>query len=581
MLLKEKISKIFNNQTDFIDGKIVSEKYFKNNYPELYEEFLLYEFKDELSFREKIFCILNDLKERPICQICKKNKVKWIGKLKTYGIGCCIKCISNHPTTIEKRKNTNLDKYGHTNFLASENGKEKIKNINMEKYGFEVACKNKDISKKISETKINKSFEEKEDIKSKVIKTNQERYGVDFYFNNELGKKTKIKKYKDPNFNNRKKSKETCIERYGGSSPSCSKNVIEKSKLKKLQQSFEFMIENFKDIKPIFTTEKYISFEERNFLCLKCNSEFYIEKWMDQNSQIRCPKCYPYNKTKAEKDLESFIVSNNIEIKTNDRSIIKPKELDLFIPNHNLAIEYNGLYWHSYGKDDIENKNYHLEKTNLTQEQGIKLLHIFENEWEDLLKRDIWKSIIKSNLGLNKTIGARKCEIREVDSKESTKFLNLNHLQGSCNASIKLGLFYENELISIITMSKSRFNKNYDWEIVRFANKINLNVIGGFSKLLKYFRQNYSGSIITYADKRYSNGDLYRTNGFEELKDSKPNYFYIKQKKLYSRIQFQKHKLKDQLELFDDNISEAENMFNNGYRRIWDCGNKVFVLTTY
>lgn len=112
----------------------------------------------------------------------------------------------------------------------------------------------------------------------------------------------------------------------------------------------------------------------------------------------------------------------------------------------------------------------------------------------------------------------------------------------------------------------------------KVANKINLNVIGGFSKLLKYFRQNYTGSIITYADKRYSNGDLYRTNGFQELKDSQPNYFYTRGQELYSRMQFQKHKLEKQLKDYDFKLSEAENMFINGYRRIWDCGNKVFVI---
>jgi hypothetical protein len=125
---------------------------------------------------------------------------------------------------------------------------------------------------------------------------------------------------------------------------------------------------------------------------------------------------------------------------------------------------------------------------------------------------------------------------------------------------------------------KPLYNKKYEWEIIRFCNKLNTSVVGGFSKLLKYFKNEHNGSIITYADKRHSNGNLYKNNGFEELHDSKPNYFYVKKRDIFSREKFQKHKLKDLFENFNPDLTEWENMQLNNYDRIWDCGNKVFEL---
>ena len=187
--------------------------------------------------------------------------------------------------------------------------------------------------------------------------------------------------------------------------------------------------------------------------------------------------------------------------------------------------------------------------------------------------------MIKSRLGLNNKIFARKCIIKELKSSECRDFLNENHLQGFCQAKINVGLFYEDELVSVMTFSKPRFNKKYEYELIRFASKRNYTVIGGASKLWKYFVNEYSPkSVITYANRRFSNGDLYYKLGFNLLEIVYPNYFYFKEGdlKLYSRVKFQKHKLKDVLDTFDENLTETENMFNNNYKRIFDCGNLKF-----
>lgn len=358
-------------------------------------------------------------------------------------------------------------------------------------------------------------------------------------------------------FNNNKKSVNISNSR---------KKKFFEENIKKLEK---FHLEVISDIDYLMINNKY------KVKCQDCNHIYDI----DIEKQLfirRCIKCG--QKSLPEIEIKEFVEDLGFKTIKNSRKFITPFELDLYISEKNIAIEYNGLYWHSFGKDDHENKKFHLNKTILAKENNIQLFHIFENEWLNPIKQEIWKSIIKSNLGINTRIGARKCKIKILSNEESRIFLDNNHLQGSCNASIKIGLIYNDKIISILTLAKPRFNKNYDWEIVRFANKIDINVIGGFSRLLKYFRSNYSGSIITYADKRYSNGDLYRTNGFEELKDSEPNYFYTKGQELHSRIQFQKHKLEKQLKKYNCNLTEAENMFDNGYRRIWDCGNKVFIL---
>ena len=167
-------------------------------------------------------------------------------------------------------------------------------------------------------------------------------------------------------------------------------------------------------------------------------------------------------------------------------------------------------------------------------------------------------------------IYARKCIVKEITVKEKNEFLNKTHIQGEDRANIKLGLFHQNELIACMTFCKSRFNKKFEWELSRFSSS--KHVIGGAGKLLKYFERVYKPkSLITYADRRYSQGNLYFKLGFTFDHFSLPNYFYTKNQIKLSRIQCQKHKLKDILKDFNKNLSESENMSLNGYNKIYDC----------
>lgn len=279
-------------------------------------------------------------------------------------------------------------------------------------------------------------------------------------------------------------------------------------------------------------------------------------------------------------ELEVLEYVKSLEVKTihSHRKLLgNNRELDIVIPDNKLAIEFNGLYWHSElaGKHRL----YHKDKTNDCSEKGYDLIHIFEHQWLD--QQPIVKDIISKRLGkVSNKIYARKCELKEVETKEATKFLEDNHLQGYAGASIKLGLYYEEELVSIMTFGKARFNKNVEWELVRFANKLDTSVIGGASKLLKHFKKENQGSLISYCDLSVFSGKLYEELGFTLSHISEPNYWYfhIRDMVVYSRVKFQKHKLEKELEDFDDKLSEWENMKNNGYNRYFDCGNAVYIL---
>jgi len=353
---------------------------------------------------------------------------------------------------------------------------------------------------------------------------------------------------------------------------------LEKSKILKRKNSFnnikKLFLNQLKDYTLLSLKDDYI-INNRIKYQHKCG-EIRIKYGQEQ---IRCLRCYPYNKSIAENKILEFCRSLSNNVISGNRQIIKSLELDIYIPDYNLAIEYNGLFWHSSYSMDAEDKNRHLNKTKLCKNLGIQLLHIFENEWENPIKQEIWKSIIRNKLGKSSKIFARKCKIRKILFKEIKEFLENNHLQGQCNSSINIGLYYNNELVSLMTFGKSRFNKKIDWELLRFCNKIGYSVIGGASRLFKYFLKNYDGSIISYADMRRSDGGLYKKLGFELSHESKPNYFYWKPGQYYieSRLGYQKHKLNNKLEEFDSKLSETENMYLNGYRKIYDCGNQVWI----
>jgi hypothetical protein len=173
----------------------------------------------------------------------------------------------------------------------------------------------------------------------------------------------------------------------------------------------------------------------------------------------------------------------------------------------------------------------------------------------------------------------RNCTVQIIPSNVKKQFLNENHLHGNCNSSINLGVFHEGELVSVATFGIPRFNKNFKYELLRFANLKYVNVVGGFSKIISYFKSNYKfESLLSYADRDWSIGGVYRENGFRFIGNTPPNYLYVKNSNIYPRQMFQKHKLQSLLENYDASLTEHENMNNNNYYRLYNTGNLKFVL---
>lgn len=310
--------------------------------------------------------------------------------------------------------------------------------------------------------------------------------------------------------------------------------------------------------------------------CIKGHIHFQnVYNIVDNNTG--CPSCFSAEGTsQGEQELVEYIKSIYTgEILYNNREVLNGKELDIYLPNRNLALEYNGAFWHSESTLRNKAETYHLDKTSLAEGQGIQLLHVNEDEW--FIKQDIVKSRISSVLGITYRVSARKGYIKEITFPRD--FLHKNHLQGAGTPSkYNLGFFIGNEMYAVMTFSTPKFTKEYDFELVRYCSKLNTTVVGGAGKLLKYFRKINKGSIVTYADRRYSTGALYYNLGFVLSHISKPNYRYYKKYNSLSRYDCQKHKLKELLPIFNEELSEAENLKANNYHKVYDSGNLVFSL---
>jgi len=251
------------------------------------------------------------------------------------------------------------------------------------------------------------------------------------------------------------------------------------------------------------------------------------------------------------------------------------EEIDIFIPDYNIGIELNGLYYHSFATfESKKEKEKLLNKKLKAQENNINLLHITDHQWYN--KTNIVKSIINSKLNITNKIYARQCTIINLNSKEEREFIDTNHLQGYIASKVKYGLMFNNELIAIMTFGKPRYDKTYTWELLRYCSKLNTTVVGGFSRLISKFKKEYDGSIITYADYQISNGNVYSKNNFNYIRRSNIGYFWTNGTIVLNRVKCMKNNLHNWLKNFDNTKSEAENMFANNYRRYWNCGQLVF-----
>ncbi len=423
-----------------------------------------------------------------------------------------------------------------------------------------------------------------------VKKFYQEKYGVDHLFQTDSFK-TKLKETfitnygvdnpgKDPTV--KEKIKKTNLERFGETSwikleenkkkisDSINKNNAKNRIEKILKFNIEIEIEDF-------------NMNSVKIKCKKCgdsteSSTSYFNKKISA-SQNPCLSCNPplYSESKSEKELHEYLKEiYNGEIVKHERKICDGKEIDFFLPKLNIGFEFHGIWWHS---EIFKGKNGNIEKKNFIESKGIKIYHIWEDNWE--YKKDITKSRILNSLGMSNIIYARKCKISHISYKEEKQFLNNNHIQGYVPSKIKLGLYYDSELVSIMTFGSKRKSlgqkaKEGEYELLRFCNKLETRVIGGASRLFKKFINEYDPlQIISYQDNSWYTGDLYKNLGFDFLGKSNPNYYWCKGNIRYHRFNFRKDKLVR--EGFDKDKTEDTIMTQRGYYKLWDFGNLKWI----
>lgn len=579
--IKSRVSKDFYNylikyKDDCLKGKYTGIVNIVSRYHKEYLEELI-ALTNFLSINakpcERLYCLYNKITKQPKCKYCDKE-VSFDNVLVGYHSICksrdCINKKTNETYNekyidgrkskdiINKVKQTKLERYGSENY----NNIEKIKQTNLSKYETEYAISNKDVIKKSKLTKL-------------------ERYGDEYYTNREKAVESHKKTLSMNKENIINKKENTMLERYGVKSSLQLKNVRDAAVDGKVKK----YIEKAKDL-----CEKnnvlHLGYNKQEGLhlcrCKKCNSNFKVTKQYILYHKLEedlsfCPNCGNIKRSKFENEVCDFLKQQNINYICNYKFYYTSHnyyECDIFLPEYNIGIECNGVYWHS---ELYRDKKYHINKKNFIEEKGVNLIFIWEDNWKNSIKREIIKSRIMSKINLTNKIYARKCKIKEISYKEASDFLTINHLYGSSKSKYNIGLFYNNTLVSVMTFSKARkmiSSNSNGFEMVRYASKNNTTIIGGMSKIINYFQKTYNiDTIYSYVDLDWSKlkDNSYEKIGFKIIKKTEPDYWWCVNGIRENRVNYMKHIL---IKMgYDCDKSESEIMYNNGHYKIYGCGN--------
>ena len=422
------------------------------------------------------------------------------------------------------------------------------------------------------------------------IKTMVERYGVEHALKSEdfLHKKrnTQFDRYGDKNYTNRSDSEKTNLELRGVRNVSQDPIVRAKTRTSFSRNHIDRLNNRLDSIGIQIISSESNRYE---YLCTcgtihsMSNSQFNVYV---RSGESPCPSCNPYNpsyRSTGESELVEYISSIYTgPIICNHRKF--GIELDIFLPELKLAFEYNGLYWHN---ELFKSPEYHLSKKMKAAEIGVDLIHIFEDEWS--LHKDIVKSRVSSMLGIVKRLFARKCVIRDVPLHDAKQFLSENHLQGYVGSSIRIGLYHDNVLVSVMTFGRPRFDKKAgptDLELLRFCSLRNTVVIGGASRLMQYVVNRYPdvSRIVTETNRCWSSGSssVYEQIGFTFTHNTVPGYWYVVAGSRVHRFNYRLSRLKS-MGWFDEHVNMSDTeptarniMLTRKIYRIYDCGNSVY-----
>lgn len=476
--------------------------------------------------RECFYWLEHKLTEYPTCPTCqgKLSSKSFLNGVKGYRTYCSKSCMRTSEQYKQSYKQTCLDKYGAEHSFSSKVVQEKRQDTNLLRYGDKNPAK----------------------------------------WSSELFKARMMTKYGATNPLLVPSIRDQVSE-------SLRHGYIETGKLDERLHEIE-------ESEAVVLDGSYIGFDSMMTWKHKPCGELFLSNLADGKIPS-CPKCNAKSKPEYElfKAVEAFVGEGKAI--RNDRTAIKPFELDVFVPHLNVAFEMNGLYYHSELFLKERAKTYHTYKQELCEAAGIKLIQFFDEEWHT--KRTLLLDKIENVVGKSKRKYARDLLVYQVNAETKNAFLTKNHLQGKDVSKVAMALVDEAGIVySMMTFCKSRFSKQHEWELSRFTNDRGMTVVGGASRLLKAFIKAYAPkSIITYADARFSGGKLYNALGFQALRRSPPNYWYVKGDNKLSRYQAQKHLLPALLgSSFNPSLTEVANMHANKWYRVYDCGNYVFEL---
>lgn len=544
-----------------------TEKYIRKHFP---EEYIIIQQCEGRTFSERLYNYWYNEGKAEYCPVCKVNYANFRGILHGY-VGCCSqRCAYSSKERSLKTKQTNLERYGVENVSQAQSIKDKKKVTIENNYGG-FGWSSKEIRKRSQETILKKygvsNPSQAQVIKDKKKQTLKENFGEDAY---------KIIS---------QKAKYTNIERYGVENIFMLDSVKAKAREKYYEKCFKNREDEIVDIES--NDHIYYTCRCPHNDCQLCKEKLFNIRSTIYRDRKRlgielCTKLLPEQSMYSTFELfiRSILDKYNIEYRTNVRDVISPKELDIYIPSHNIAIECNGVYWHSSNRKEA---NYHYEKFKACKDKGIQLLTFWEDQYHNKLQ--IIESIIRSKLKLyDYLIGARECRIQEISQQESSSFINTYHIQGSTNSKIRIGLYYRDELVSVMTFSHRKGGQGrgeITWILDRYCVKSGYKISGGASRLMRYFISNYKPNTITsFASNDISDGELYKQLGFKETTISNAYWYIDLQFNRYHRSNFTKAAIvrRGWRNKIDKTWTEAEVMKEHNFYKIYDSGITKYVL---
>lgn len=615
-------------------------RYIKNHFSQLYDEIehrtsILNQYKAQrskdgkirdISIFERIYFLNHNLVDRPFCIECKQKHVSGFMPFKNeYSLYCSQDCQKHSSIQAYKGRETKKIKYGEDNIVNQK----KAYKTRMMKYG---SYNPKDQSLKAKATKLkkygNENYVNTEKCKETIEKHKAENPNFYVDIHNKI-RQTNISNGRDPNWNNREKfkdtishfssqkkeciknkRKQTCLEEYGYEYATQNEDVKAKTKQTCIElygvqcalntsKAYKNMTASIRekaweqlklremDIQPMFTKDQFI--EENNeskewrWKCKKCGHEF-MHAWKGINSH--CPECFKHNFMGMQNEILSFIkiICKDDVIKANDRKIFNNElEIDILDTTKMIGVEINGLIWHNvdkaiYGQNRI-GKMYHSSKTDLCMSKGIRLIHLFEDEW--LEHKKLCMSKLKKILCPEKMrkIDAHRCSIcKEISCSTKEKLLTKYTFYGCDGSSIAYALKHKGKIVAMMTLSKTKKDTIHEWQILNYIEMNSVIVENGFNVLLKAFCNDFKTHSISYYLSRDWNlpEDIIENMSFSCI--NAPKMFWTKKQQRFKNSHFDKKDLKSFLDVVDDNKSFIQNMNDNGYYRIYDSGTMMFEM---